>query len=120
MMNQITALLGRAIIPAGLGLFVTGVAAGESALTTWKARIVGLVGDCDYCPRVIGGSILHDAVTDLLYSIRVHSPAGLCVRESDKGLRDISMISPDFKIKEFLSAIKEMDYQQIIDTASHE
>jgi len=30
------------------------------------------------------------------------------------------MISPDFKIKEFLSAIKEMDYQQIINTASHE
>jgi len=44
MMNQITALLGRAIIPAGLGLFVTGVAAGESALTTWKARIIGLLG----------------------------------------------------------------------------
>ena len=44
MMNQITALLGRAIIHAGLGLFVTGVAAGDSALTPWKARIIGLVG----------------------------------------------------------------------------
>ena len=30
------------------------------------------------------------------------------------------MISPDFKFKEFLSAIEKMDYQQIIDTASHE
>ena len=30
------------------------------------------------------------------------------------------MISPDFEFKEFMSAIEELDYQQIIDTASHE
>lgn len=43
-MNQIFFILGGALIPAFIALFVTALAAGRSALTPWKGRIFGLIG----------------------------------------------------------------------------
>ena len=43
-MDQALFILGGALIPAFVALFITALTAGRSALTPWKGRIIGLAG----------------------------------------------------------------------------